>query len=62
MSRLGRPRTRSASSPTDVKAPSDRVDKVAKQSQSAASSDNAGTDEQARSSIDKLDQRVQTLS
>ena len=46
----------------DVKALSDRVDKVAKQSESAASSDNGGTDEQARSSIDKLDQSVQTLS
>ena len=46
----------------DVKTLSDRVDKVAKQSQSAASSDDGGTDEQARSSIDKLDQSVQTLS
>ena len=46
----------------DLKALSDRVDKVAKQSESAASSDNGGTDEQARSSIDKLDQSVQTLT
>jgi polyhydroxyalkanoate synthesis regulator phasin len=43
----------------DVKALSGRVDKVAKQSQSAAS---GGTDEQARSSIDELEQSVQTLS
>ena len=46
----------------DVKALSDRVDNVAKQAQAAASSDNGGTDEQARSSIDELDQSVQTLS
>ena len=45
----------------DVNALDDRVDDVAKQARSASSSD-GGTDEQARSSIDQLNENVQTLS
>lgn len=45
----------------DVQALSVRVDRVAKQAQSAASSDNSGTDEQARSSIDQLNQSITEL-
>jgi outer membrane murein-binding lipoprotein Lpp len=43
----------------DVQALSKRVDQIAKQAQSAPSS---GTDKQARSSIDQLDTKVQTLT
>jgi hypothetical protein len=39
-----------------------RVDDVAKQASSAASDDNGGTDTQARTSINQLNQNVQTLS
>lgn len=46
----------------DVQALSDRVDQVAKQARSAVSSDDSGTDEQARSSIDQLNQNVRTLT
>lgn len=46
----------------DVQALSDSVDEVARQARSAASGDNSGTDEQARSSIDQLNENVQTLT
>jgi hypothetical protein len=42
-----------------VQALSNRVDKLAKQTQSA---DSSGTDNEARSSIDQLNSNVQTLS
>ena len=44
----------------DVQALEGRVDQVARQARSAASS--GGTDEQARSSIDQLNQNVETLT
>jgi polyhydroxyalkanoate synthesis regulator phasin len=45
----------------DVQALSDRVDQVAQQARAAATSDNSGTDEQARASIDQLNQSLTDL-